>query len=204
MTKTGPRRKIVRRLGAPLPGLTRKEAGRKAYPPGEHGPGRRRRRKSRYRERLEEKQKVRLNYGLKEKQLRNYFDRARAHDEPTGRALLEILERRLDNVVFRLGFARTIPAARQLVVHGHILVEGRGTDRPGYETSSGEEIALTDRARKITHVIESVEAGPVLRLPEHLELDPEDPYSGRVLGSPLREDVSVLVDEAEIVEFYAR
>ena len=204
MGRTGPRVKVIRRLGTPLPGLTPKSGERRQYPPGEHGPGRRRRRKTEYRERLEEKQKVRMNYGLKEKQLRSYYERASDSSEPTGEALLELLERRLDSVVFRLGFARTIPAARQLVSHGHVKVNGRPVDRPGYEVESGDEIALKDKAKSNVHVKESVEAGPRVTLPSNLKLDPDDPYVGRVVGSPVRDDVPVLVDEASIVEFYAR
>lgn len=204
MGRTGPRLKVIRRLGTQLPGLTTKSSDRKQYPPGEHGPGRRRRRKTEYRERLEEKQKVRFNYGLKEKQLRNYYERARESKDPTGEALLELLERRLDSVVFRLGFARTIPAARQLVVHGHVHVNGRKVDGPSYEVESGDEITLTDKARKNVHVQESVEAGSRVTLPSNLKLDPDDPYTGRVVGRPVREDVPVVVEESSIVEFYAR
>jgi len=201
---SGPRVKILRRLGTQLPGLTPKDGDRRSYPPGEHGPGRRRRRKSEYRERLEEKQKVRFNYGLKEKQLRRYFERARQSKKATGTALLELLERRLDSVVFRLGFARTIPAARQLVVHGHIRVNGAKVDRPGYEVESGDEIAVAEKMRNNVHIEESTDAGPRVTLPSYLNLDPDDPCVGRVVDSPMREDVPVLVDEAAIVEFYAR
>jgi small subunit ribosomal protein S4 len=204
MGRTGPRLKVIRRLGTPLPGLTQKSADRKQYPPGEHGPGRRRRRKTEYRERLEEKQKVRFNYGLKEKQLRKYFERAQQRPGPTGETLLELLERRLDSVVFRLGFARTIPAARQLVTHGHIRVNDRKVDRPSFEVGSGDEISVAEKMRDNAHIQESVEHGPQVRLPSNLKLDPDDPYVGRVVGSPEREDVPVLVEESSIVEFYAR
>lgn len=204
MARRGPRVKILRRLGTPLPGLTQKDSERRPYPPGEHGVGRRRRRKTEYRERLEEKQKLRFNYGVSEKQLRRYFEQAKKRSEATGEALLELLERRLDNVVFRLGFARTIPAARQLVVHGHVLVDGRRVDRPGYSVSIGETISLTGRARENPHVKESVDYGPQVQLPSYLDLDPQDSYSGRVVNAPTRTDVPLVVDESSIVEFYAR
>lgn len=205
MGRKGPRLKVIRRLGTPLPGLTQKDAERKPYPPGEQGVGRRRRRrKSEYRERLEEKQKVRFNYGVTEGQLRRYFEKAKQHTGATGEAFLELLERRLDNVVFRLGFARTIPAARQLVVHGHVRVNGRRVDRPGYAVEIGERITLAERARKNPHVKESVESGPQVTLPSYLELDPSDPYEGRVVNLPTRSDVPLVVDESAIVEFYAR
>lgn len=204
MSRRGPRLKVIRRLGTPLPGLTQKDAERKPYPPGEQGVGRRRRRKSEYRQRLEEKQKVRLNYGVTESQLRAYFEEAKTREGPTGAAFLELLERRLDNVVFRLGFARTIPAARQLVVHRKIRVNGETVDRPGYSARVGDRISLAGPARRNPHVKESVESGPRVVLPSYLELDPDDPYEGRVVNRPDRSDVPVLVDESAIVEFYAR
>lgn len=204
MGRRGPRLKVIRRLGTALPGLTQKDAERKPHPPGEHGIGRRRRRKTEYRLRLEEKQKVRLNYGVTESQLRGYFEEAKTREGPTGTAFLELLERRLDNVVFRLGFARTIPGARQLVVHGHVRVNGARVDRPGYSLGVGDVVTLGGRARRNPHVVESVEAGPRVMLPSYLELDPSDPYEGRMVNAPDRSDVPVLVNESAIVEFYAR
>lgn len=204
MAGSGPRVKVIRRLGTPLPGLTQKQADRKPYPPGEHGVSPRRRRKSEYRERLEEKQKLRFNYGVNERQLRNYFEQAKKRREATGDALLELLERRLDNVVFRLGFTRTIPAGRQLVVHGHVLVNGARLDRPGYAVEVGDTVSLTERARKNPHVQEAVDHGPQVALPSYLDLDPDDPGTGRVVDTPSRTDVPFVVNEASIVEFYAR
>lgn len=204
MSRIGPRKKIVRRLGTPLPGLTGKDAERKPYPPGEHGFHRSHRRKSEYRQRLEEKQKIRFNYVLRERQLGKYFERAKRTSGKTGESLLALLERRLDNVVFRLGFARTIPAARQLVTHGHVQVNGRKLDRPGYEVSAGETVSVTEKARQNPHVVESVERGPAVAIPSFLDLDPDDPYEGRVMGRPARTDVPIVVDEASVVEFYAR
>ena len=134
VAKRGPRLKAIRRLGTPLPGLTRKTADKKPYPPGQHGqggaPGGRggRRKQSEYGRQLLEKQKLRLNYGVSERQLRNYMAQATRQGGKTGEALLALLERRLDNVVFRLGLAPTIPAARQLVGHGHVRVDGKRVD----------------------------------------------------------------------------
>ena len=174
-----------------------------------HGPTVRRRRKATdYRRRLEEKQKLRFNYGITEAQLRRYFRqaarRAGLSGAITGEVLLSLLERRLDNVVFRLGFARTIPAARQLVTHGHVRVNGAKVDRPGYELQPGDTVTVSDGGRRNPHVRESVEAGPRVMLPSYLELDPGDPYEGRLVGLPSRSDVPVLVNEAAVVEFYAR
>jgi small subunit ribosomal protein S4 len=204
MTQRGPRLRVIRRLGTPLPGLSRKEAERRPYPPGVHGPATTRRRKSEYRRRLEEKQKVRFHYGVSESQLRRYFARAGGRPEAEGKTRLELLERRLDNVAFRLGFAATIPAARQLVGHGHVRVTGRRVDRPAYLVEVGDEISLSARARRMPAVAESVEHGPEVRLPSYLQLDPDDRFTGRVTGRPTREDIPVVVDEAAIVEFYAR
>lgn len=198
-----PRLKIVRRLGTPLPGLTRKEVRWKTYPPGAHGPASRRRIGG-YRERLEEKQKVRWHYGITERQLRKTFERATAEPGATGENLLVLLERRLDNVVFRLGFAPTIPAARQLVGHGHVRVNGVRVDRAGYLVSQGDSIALSERSRQIPAVYTAVERGPELRLPSFLVLDAQDRYRGAVTGQPSGADVPFPVQVSAIVEFYAR
>jgi small subunit ribosomal protein S4 len=204
MPTQGPRLKKIRRLGTPLPGLTRKEPEWKSYPPGVHGPAPRRRKQSDYRARLEEKQKVRWNYGISERQLRRYFERALQQPGATGENLLTLLERRLDNVVFRLGFAPTVPAARQLVSHGHVRVNGERIDRAGCSVAPGDAITLSERGRRIPDVVQAVEKGPEIRLPGYLALDPDAPSTGRVIDRPARGDVPFLVDEAAIVEFYAR
>ncbi|HEY9813587.1 MAG TPA: 30S ribosomal protein S4, partial [Candidatus Sericytochromatia bacterium] len=129
----GPRLRIVRRLGD-LPGLTRKTA-RRAYAPGQHGQNRKKR--SEYAIRLEEKQKLRFNYGITERQLLRYVRRARRASGSTGQVLLQLLEMRLDNTVFRMGMAPTIPAARQLVNHGHVTVNGRVVDIASYQCRAG-------------------------------------------------------------------
>lgn len=204
MPERGPRLREIRRLGTPLPGLTRKSPDWKQYPPGQHGPTGGRRRKSEYARQLVEKQKLRLNYGVSERQLRNYLAQALRASGQTGQELLSILERRLDNVVFRLGFAPTIPAARQLVAHGHIRVNGRRVDRAGYLTTPGETISISERGRRIPGVVDAVERGPEVRRPGYLAVDPSDRFTGRVVTTPAREDVPLIVDEAAIVEFYAR
>lgn len=203
MPRTGPRLKVIRRLGTPLPGLTRKSAEKRPHPPGQHGTGRRRTTKTDYRRRLEEKQKLRFHYGITERQLRNYFEEAARRRGVTGEMLLSMLERRLDNVVFRLGFAPTIPAARQLVTHGHVLVNGRRVDRAAALVERGDEISLSPRARNIAGVTQSVDTGPQVALPGYLERG-ADPFTGRVIGAFSRQDVPFLVDDTAIVEFYAR
>lgn len=196
---TGPRLRIVRRLGTDLPGLTRKIADRRPYPPGQHG--QRRRRFSEFKKQLYEKQKLRYNYGLTETQMRNLFVEAQRSKEPAGRKLLQFLEQRLDNVVFRLGLAPTIPAARQLVVHGHILVDGRKTDRPSYRVTPGEEIAVKQTSRNLERIEDSI-AQPSLRPPTYLEFN-KDTKVGKMTAEPSREDVPLQVDETYVVEYYS-
>lgn len=199
-----PRLKVVRRLGTPLPGLTRKSADRKPHPPGAHGVKPARRRPSEYRRRLEEKQKVRFNYGITERQLRRYLERARTEPGRTGDALLSLLERRLDNVVFRLGFAATIPEARQLVVHGHVRVGETVVNKPGYAVRRGEVIALSDGAPRAAVLRAAGERAHMMVLPGYLERQDGNPTVGRVIGVPVRADVPVQVQDALIVEYYAR
>lgn len=192
-----PRLRTIRRLGTTLPGLTRKAPSIRTAPPGQHGATGARRRRSAFRKSLEEKQKVRFNYGITERQMQRYLERARAMGGVTGANLLGLLERRLDNVVFRLGLAPTIPAARQLVSHGHVRVDGARVDRPGYEVAPGEAITL--RAGSPA----SSEARGAARLPSFLAWD-EGTATGRMIALPERSDAGLLVDDALIIEFYAR
>lgn len=199
---TGPRLKKIRALDTPLPGLTRKRPHPDAVPPGQHG-HQRKRRPSEYARQLREKQKVRLNYGISEGQLRRYFARASRASGVTGEVLLSLLERRLSNVVFRLGFAATGPAARQLVSHGKVRVNGKKVDRASFEVRSGDVITLSDKAMENGHVMQAIERGPEVALPSYL-MRTGDGALGRVAGPPLRSDVPFIVDDAAVVEFYAR
>jgi small subunit ribosomal protein S4 len=196
------RLKTVRRLGTPLPGLTRKPPGR---PSDERPrPGRRRQAKSIFRIRLEEKQKVRFHYGITEGQLRTYMTRAFRQQGPTADNLFRMLERRLDNVVFRLGFAPTIRAARQLVSHGHVQVDGRRVDVPGQLVERGQTVAVGARARAMPGVQAAAASGPEVALPGFLSRDPADPFTGRMTGDVARADVPIVVDDAAVVEYYSR
>ncbi len=195
----GPRLRIVRRLGD-LPGLTRKSA-RKAYPPGQHGQSRRKR--SEYAIRLEEKQKLRFNYGITEKQLVRYVRKARRVAGSTGQTLLELLEMRLDNTIFRLGMAGTIPAARQLVNHGHITVNDRVVDVASYQCRSGDVIKVRDRDRSRQLVETNMEYPGLANLPSHLEFD-KAALTGKVNGKIEREWVALQVNELLVVEYYSR
>jgi small subunit ribosomal protein S4 len=200
-----PRLKIIRRLGVQLPGLTRKDAENRPFPPGQHGQSTGRRRKiSQFRRRLEEKQKIRFHYGVGERQLRRYVSDAGSMSGIKAHNLFSLLERRLDNVIFRLGLAPTIPAARQLVSHGHVRVNGAKVDRPSFSVRSGEMITLSDRAKERPSIQESIAQGPLVKLPGFLALDPSEPGTGRVIATPVRHDVPFIVEDAAVVEFYAR
>lgn len=199
--QTGPRLKIVRRFQEPLPGLTQKNGERRPYPPGQHGPGRRGK-VSDYRVRLDEKQKLRFNYGLSERQLRRYYHHAIKTKGDTGVLLLQLLESRLDNAVFRSGFAPTIPAARQLVNHGHVLVNGKKVDIASYALRANDKVTLREESKKIPVVQTTLQARP-LELPSYLSVD-NDKVEAIFTGLPTREDVPVDVQEQLIVEYYSR
>ncbi|MBN2908771.1 MULTISPECIES: 30S ribosomal protein S4 [Polycladomyces] len=195
---TGPRWKLSRRLGISLSG-TGKELKR-PYPPGQHGPGQRRK-LSEYGLQLQEKQKLRLMYGLNEKQFRNLFDRAGKMKGVHGENFLKLLESRLDNLVYRLGFARTRAQARQLVVHGHITVNGKKVDRPSYQVQVGDVIGLREKSRNLQVVKEALEDRQFL--PEYLEFD-ESKMEGTYKRLPERSELPAEINERMIVEFYSR
>ncbi|ARV60419.1 30S ribosomal protein S4 [Nostocales cyanobacterium HT-58-2] len=195
----GPRLRIVRRLGD-LPGLTRKSA-RRAYPPGQHGQNRKKR--SEYAIRLEEKQKLRFNYGLTEKQLLRYVRKARRVTGSTGQVLLQLLEMRLDNTVFRMGMAPTIPAARQLVNHGHVTVNGRVVNIASYQCRPGEEIAVRNREQSRKLVESNLQYPGLANLPSHLEFD-KNKMVGKVNSVIEREWVALQINELLVVEYYSR
>ena len=195
----GPRLRITRRLGE-LPGLTRKSA-RRAYPPGQHGQNRKKR--SEYAIRLEEKQKLRYNYGLTEKQLLRYVRKARRVTGSTGQVLLQLLEMRLDNTIFRLGMAPTIPSARQLVNHGHILINGKEVNIASYQCRPGEVITVrnNDRSRKMVET--NLQYPGLANLPSHLEFD-KNTMTGKVNNLCEREWVALNINELLVVEYYSR
>jgi small subunit ribosomal protein S4 len=195
----GPSLRVVRRLGE-LPGLTRK-APRKAYPPGQHGQARKK--KTEYCIRLEEKQKLRFNYGITEKQLLRYVKKARRAGGSTGLVILQLLEMRLDNTAFRLGFGPTIPSARQVVNHGHITVNGRSVTIPSYQCRPGDVIAVRDRESSKTLVEANLQFPGLANLPNHLELD-KDKMVAKVNSIIEREWVALNVNELLVVEYYSR
>lgn len=178
------------------------EANRKPYPPGQHTQGRRRK-VSEYGIQLREKQKVRFVYGVLEKQFRRHFAEAERRSGSTGENLLRLLEMRLDNVVFRLGFAESRAQARQLVTHGHITVNGRKASIPSMETKVGQVIGVRPRSRQLEYFKTLAELLKHRRPPEWLSLDQEN-MSGRILSAPNRSEIDANLQEQLIVEFYSR
>ena len=174
---------------------------RRGYPPGQHG--QRRPKHSDYGVQLREKQKARRIYGLLEKQFHNYFEKADRMKGKTGDNLLILLERRLDNVVFKLGFAVTRRESRQLVRHGHFLVAGRRVNIPSYLVRSGDVVEIRERSRKILSVNEALDAVVRKGIPVWLELEREN-FRGSVKALPSRADITEPIQEQLIVELYSK
>ena len=174
---------------------------RRPYPPGQHGQGRHR--ATEYSKQLREKQKVKRMYGLLEKQFRRYFTRAERIPGVTGENLLQLLERRLDNTVHRLGFASTRAEARQLVRHGHLRVNGRKVDIPSYQVKPGEVVELREKSRKLARVNDALSGVERQGVPGWLDLT-ADEYKGTVVNLPARTDVTSAIEEQLIVELYSK
>lgn len=199
---TGPQSKISRRFGVPIFGPS-KALERKNYGPGQHGPKGSRRKQSEYAIALAEKQKLRYQYGLMERQFRRYFQTALGRRGVTGEILLQLLETRLDNVVFRLGFANSRAAARQLVSHGHVTVNGRKVDISSYNVRPGDRITIKDRPSSRSLASRFLELTQIAPVPEWIEADKEN-FSGVVNRVPTREEIAPIVNEQLIVELYSR
>ena len=207
---TGPACKLCRREGQKLFLKAQKcftekcPVDRRAYPPGQHGPAQQRRRKqSDYALQLREKQKVKRIYGMQEKQFRNLFEHAAHIPGITGENLLVALESRLDNVVFRMGFASSRGQARQLVRHRHVEVNGRRVDVPSFQVKPGDEIAVRAKSKDLLTVEASLTARTRPALLEWLALD-EKARVGRIVRMPTRSDIPLAVQEQLIVELYSK
>ncbi|WAH37416.1 30S ribosomal protein S4 [Alicyclobacillus dauci] len=174
---------------------------RRPYAPGQHGQGRKR--TSEYGSQLREKQKARRYYGVLENQFGRYYEEAARRRGVTGENLLELLESRLDNVVYRLGFAASRAEARQLVRHGHFNVNGRRVDIPSYLVREGDVIAVREKSREAGRVKELVELLGTRTIPAWLEMDAEN-LSGKVLRKPAREEIDTPIEEQMIIEHYSR
>ena len=197
---TGPRHKPCRRARTPLCQAKRCPVERRPYPPGEHGRGRIR--ESDYLIQLREKQKLRTMYGVLEKQFRRYYKEADRRRGITGDALLQILEQRLDNVVWRSGLTATRPQARQLVNHGHFRVNGKKVDIPSYQVKPGDEITMKDRSTDLIVIQHSIDTQgrPV---PDWLEVN-VDERKIVVSAHPRRDQIDTDINEQLIVELYSK
>ena len=194
----GPSWKISRRLGMSLSG-TGKELARRPYAPGDHGQGRRGK-LSEYGTQLREKQKLRMMYGLTERQFANLFIKAgKIREGKHGVNFMILLERRLDNMVYRLGLATTRRQARQLVNHGHITVDGKRVDIPSYEVSVGQVVSVREKSKKLAVITGAVEA--VVARPNFVQFD-ADKLEGSLTRLPEREELEADIDESLIVEYY--
>ncbi len=198
---SGPRHKLCRRLGSCIWGSPKCPSIRRAYAPGQHGQSMRKK-SSVYGQQLLDKQKIRMHYGLMERQMRNTFERAQRMGGVTGTNLLMLLESRLDCIVYRLGFANTIPGARQLVVHGHIRVDGKKVDKPSFLVKTGMSIAVREGSRKIPGIVSGVENPPTI-MPDYLERV-ANTFEGRMTATPNIETIPFKADTAGVIGFYSR
>jgi small subunit ribosomal protein S4 len=198
----GPRVRISRRFGQPIFGPS-KYLERRAYPPGVHGPKKSRRKQSDYGLGLAEKQKLRYQYGLMEAQFRRMFEIALKKRGVTGETLLQLLETRLDNVVFRIGFSTTRPGARQMVTHGHIRVNGRKVSSPSYNVKPGDVVEVRETPATRQLATKSLESAQVRPVPSWINFT-RDAFKGQVVRIPSRDDIQPIVNEQLIVEFYSR
>jgi small subunit ribosomal protein S4 len=174
---------------------------RRNYPPGQHGQGRVK--FSEYGQQLREKQKIKRIYGVQERQFRGYFYSAERMKGITGENLLVLLERRLDNIVFRLGFANSRAEARQLVLHRHFTVNGRTVNVPSYLVKPGDVVELKEKSRKVARILDSLEAVARRGVPQWLDLEKEK-FRGTVKALPVRSDLTMPIQEQLVVELYSR
>ncbi len=199
---TGPKSKISRRFGVAIFGPS-KALERKNYPPGMHGPKGSRRKQSEYSVALAEKQKLRYQYGVLERQFRRYFSIASNKRGVTGEILLQLLETRLDNVIYRLGFANSRSAARQMVSHGHVQVNGRKVNISSFNVKAGDAISVKEKPQSRRLAAKNLELTQITPVPDWLTVDKEQ-FSGKVSRIPTREEIAPIVNEQLIVELYSR
>ena len=196
---TGPRGRRDRRAGVMLSSMRKNPLEKKPYPPGEHGRGRQK--QTEFGIRLLEKQKARWYYGVSEKQFSRAYEEAARSQGVTGENLLRRMELRVDNVVFRMGFATSRPQARQLVVHGHFELNGKKHDIPSAIMRQGDVLAVREKSRNLEPIVNAVEN--VVAVPAWLEADHEN-FTGRILHAPTRDEIDTPVEEQLIIEFYSR
>lgn len=197
---TGPSWKISRRLGYSILG-SGKELAKRPYIPGQHGTSEKRRKVSEYGKQMAEKQKLRMTYGVSEKQFQRFYKIAKSDKTTvTGLAFMRLLERRLDNVVYLLNFATTRRQSRQLVNHGHVLVNGKKVDIPSYLINVGDVISIREKSQNLQIIVKALEKETV---PAYMSLD-KAKFSGSMARLPDRNELTSLIDESQIVEFYNR
>ncbi len=196
----GPKAKIARRFNEPIFGAS-KALQKKSYPPGQHGRNRRRK-QSEYAIQLMEKQKAKYTYGVLERQFANLFDKASRKGGITGEVLLQLLEARLDNTVFRLGIARTRRAARQLVLHKHVTVNGTVVNIPSFSLKAGDIVAVRERSKSLEAISDSLAINGAKRYP-WLEWDGSE-LAGKVVAYPQRDEIPENINEQLIVELYSK
>ena len=199
MRYTKAKDKLSRKFGEILSGMPIFELNKRPYPPGQHG--QKRTKNSEYGSLLLEKQKLRHCYSVTERQFRKYFFKANKIKGPTSEVLIQLLETRLDNLVYRMGFAPTLSCARQLVTHGHVLVDNKKVDIPSYSVKPNSEISLKEKAQKLDVVINSIKNNPLAL--EYVSVQKEQ-FTGKLLGIPQRSQIPVNVNDRLIVEFYSR
>lgn len=198
---TGPKTRIARKFGEPIYGAD-KYFDKRNYPPGFHGPSRRRKKLSEYGTQLKEKQKVKYTYGVLEKQFANLFHKAQRTKGITGEVLLQFLESRLDNVVYRLGISKTRAAARQLVNHRHIVVNGKVLDIASYLVKPGDVIGVREKSKSLEVILDSLASSSRARY-AWLEWD-HNLMSGKFLNVPVRTEIPENIKEQLIVELYSK
>ena len=198
---TGPRVRISRRFGIPIFGPT-KYLERRNYGPGVHGP-KSRRKTTEYGEGLIEKQKLRYYYGLMERQFRGVYEKALRRRGVTGEQMLQILETRLDNIVFHLGFANTRAAARQMVCHGHVTVNGRKASIPSFAVKVNDVVSVKNNSVSRQLATKGLEVAVSRAVPDWLSLNKEE-VKGTVMRIPTRDEIQPIANEQAIVEFYSR
>jgi small subunit ribosomal protein S4 len=197
---TGPRTKVSRRARQLLDDNKAKYFDRRPYPPGEHGRGRIR--ESQYLVQLREKQKLKFIYGVLEKQFRRYYKEAARQSGITGNVLLQILESRLDNVVYRSGLASTRPQARQLVNHGHFLVNGKRVDIPSYQVRKDDVVSVKERSLEILPIMMAIDTGD-RTVPEWMDVNTQE-RTITIRDLPSREQIDTQVQEQLVVELYSK
>ncbi|HUJ08780.1 MAG TPA: 30S ribosomal protein S4 [Verrucomicrobiae bacterium] len=197
----GPRVRINRRFGETI--FPAKVREHRMYPPGVHGPKKARRKQSDYGLGLAEKQKLRFQYGLMEAQFRRMYEKALKKRGVTGETLLQLLETRLDNVVYRIGFATTRPFARQMVTHGHVRVNGRKVSSPSFNVKPGDTVDIRDTAATRQLATKSLESAQIRPVPDWITFN-RDVLRAQITRIPSRNDIQPVVNEQLIVEFYSR